>query len=96
MVVVIFYRKLHTLHNRPLALRADLLCTLEGNEGHLEIMRCLLEDCFLVWLERRRRMNFVRVSSTTFRRTSLLWSVESFFKSSEPRFAIARVASVRS
>ena len=42
-VVLVVDSMLYAFYDRALAFGADLLCTLERNEGELEIMRGLLQ-----------------------------------------------------
>ena len=48
--MLVFDGALDTLDDGALALCGDLLRTLKGDEGHLEVVRGLLEGCLLVGL----------------------------------------------
>ena len=99
---VLFNRMLHTLDNGALPLRADLLCALESDEGELEVMGSLLQGGLVLGLGGNRQQGLEMRVGRSCRHprgqilTKVVCNAASFFKSSEPRFAIARVVSVRS
>ena len=93
MDMLILNCKLYSLHNSSLPCRADLLSTLKRNKRQLEIVRRLLQRCLLLWLEIR-----LIIETESYRgraRTKLACSDESVFRSSDPRLAMLRVASVK-
>ncbi len=101
MVLIIFHCQFDALYNRPLPFRADLLSPLECHKRHLKVMRRLLECRLLMGLN--DFANGWRVSATcknarvpVKKHTNEACIAESFFKLSDPLFAIARVDSVKS
>lgn len=94
MGMLILNCKLYSLHNSSLPSRADLLSTLKCNKRQLEIVRRLLQRCLLLWLE-----IWLSIETEPYRgrvRTKLACNEESVFRSSDPRLAMLRVASVKS
>lgn len=92
--MVILNCKLHSLHNSSLPCRAELLSALKCEQRDLEIVGRLRQRCLLIWLEIRLSVETEPYHSRT--RTKLACSEESFFRSSVPRLAMPRVASVKS
>ena len=90
----LFNRNLHTLHHSSLPFCADLLSPLESNEGELEVVGGLLERSLMAGL--RKPYQFFKPEKESKVRTNVAWRAASFLRSSDPRFAIARVVSVRS
>lgn len=102
-MVIILDRQLDALHNRSLFFRADLLSTLKCHKRHLEIMRRLLKRHLLMGLNDGDEMASARKKDMSLAKkkkkkthTNDACIAESFLKSSEPLFAIARVDSVKS
>ena len=87
---------LNTIHYCALPLGADLLSALKGHEGKLEVMGSLLQGRLLARLLGRISYSASSLGVRVYARTRVACIAASFFKSSDPRFAIARVDSVKS
>ena len=95
MVLVIINSQLDSLHNRSLSFCTNLLRTLKRNQGHLKIMRCFLH-CGLLMRLQISFIGLILAEECRIQNTNEACNSDSFFKSSEPLFAMARVVSVRS
>ena len=91
----VFHGHLDAFDDGALSFGADLLGALECGQRHLEVMGGLLERGALVGLE----MGIVETIDKVWLmrgRTRVACCAANFFKSSDPRFAIALVVSVKS
>jgi hypothetical protein len=93
------------VYDSALPLGGQLLSTLECDKGKLKVMRGLLKRCLLcrfVWLyfDKKKESGSGKRGNGPcldwMKRTEDACNADNFFKSSEPRFAIARVVSVKS